>query len=97
MIDWKVFAATFGTVFLAELGDKTQIATFGAAAARQSAPWSVFLGSAAALVACSAIAVAAGTALGRVIPVVWLERVGATLLVGLGLWMLVRSFAGTAQ
>ncbi len=97
MIDWKVFVATFGTVFLAELGDKTQIATLGAAAARQATPWSVFLGSAAALVACSAIAVVVGAALSRAVPIVWLERAGAALLVVLGAWMLVRSFAGGAE
>lgn len=95
-MDWKVFAATFAAIFLAELGDKTQIATFGAAAGSQGSHWSVFLGSAAALVACSAIAVLAGAALGKVVSVVWLERIGSVLLIGLGAWMLWRSFSGDA-
>ena len=56
-MDWKILASTFGVVFLAELGDKTQLATFGVAAASGSGKWSVFVGSALALVASSAIAV----------------------------------------
>jgi Ca2+/H+ antiporter, TMEM165/GDT1 family len=91
--DWKVLVATFGTVFLAELGDKTQIATFSAAANLEGRRWAVFLGSASALVACSALAVLGGAALQRVVPIVWLERVGAVLLVAVGLWMLWGSFA----
>lgn len=93
-MDWKVMAATFGTVFLAELGDKTQIATFSAAANLEGRRWAVFLGSAAALVACSAMAVLGGAALQRVIPLVWLERVGAVLLLVVGAWMLWASFSG---
>lgn len=96
-MDWKVFAATFTAIFLAELGDKTQIATFGAAAGSQGSHWTVFLGSASALVACSAIAVLAGAALGKVVPVLWLERVGSVLLIGLGAWMLWKSFAQGAE
>lgn len=92
-MDWKLFAATFTTIFLAELGDKTQLATFGAAAGQRGRAWTVFFGSASALVACSAIAVVAGAALGKLIPAIWLERVGAVLLIGLGGWMLWRSFA----
>lgn len=92
-MDWKVVMATFTTVFLAELGDKTQLATFGAAASVKGSKWDVFCGSAAALVACSAIAVLAGAALGKVVPLVWLERVGSILLIALGAWMLWRSFA----
>ena len=91
-MDWKVFAATFSTIFLAELGDKTQLATFGAAAGKQGHGWTVFAGSASALVACSAMAVVAGSALGKVVPVLWLERVSAVLLVGLGVWMLAGTF-----
>lgn len=91
-MDWKLFAATFTTIFLAELGDKTQLATFAAAASSSSGRFAVFLGSAAALVACSALAVVAGAALGKAVPLHWLERIGGVLLIALGAWTLWRSW-----
>jgi putative Ca2+/H+ antiporter (TMEM165/GDT1 family) len=91
-MDWKLFGAVFTTVFLAELGDKTQLATFGAASASDSGRLTVFLGSAAALVACSALAVVAGAAIGKVAPLVWLERLGGLLFVVLGVWTIWKSF-----
>jgi Ca2+/H+ antiporter, TMEM165/GDT1 family len=94
-MDWKLFAATFTTIFVAELGDKTQLAAFGAAAMSQGGRWTVFAGSAAALVATSALAVAAGASLGKAVPLVWLERAGGVLFVGLGVWTLWKSFAQT--
>ncbi|HXI78391.1 MAG TPA: TMEM165/GDT1 family protein, partial [Steroidobacteraceae bacterium] len=57
---WKVFTMTFGVVFLAELGDKTQLATLLLASEQPGARWAVFLGSACALVLAAAIGVLAG-------------------------------------
>ena len=48
-MDWKVFWVTFGAIFLAEMGDKTQLAAL-TMAAETRLPLSVFLGAAAALV-----------------------------------------------
>jgi hypothetical protein len=48
-MDWKVFWVTFGTLFLAEMGDKTQLAAL-TMAAETRLPLSVFLGGSAALV-----------------------------------------------
>ena len=87
-MDWRIFATTFTAVFVAELGDKTQLATFGLAAASAGGRLSVFLGSAAALVCTSLIAVLAGAAIGKLVPAIWLERAGGALMVGLGLWVL---------
>ncbi len=84
----RLLAATFVTVFVAELGDKTQIATFGLAARSDGDRVSVFVGSALALVTTSLIAVLAGAALGRLIPPVWLERIGGVIFLGLGVWTL---------
>ncbi len=92
-MDWKLCASTFGVVFLAELGDKTQLTTFGLAASGRGGRLAVFVGSAAALVATSAIAVAAGAAIGQVVSARWLERIGGAAFVVLGLFMLRRSFA----
>lgn len=47
-MDWKLVAATFGMVFLAELGDKTQLLVFNLAA-QHRAPWAVVLGASLAL------------------------------------------------
>jgi len=91
-MDWKLFATTFLAIFLAELGDKTQLATFGAAAASEGARLTVFLASSCALVLCSAVAVGAAAWLGRAVPVMWLERAGALLFIVLGCWFMWRSF-----
>jgi putative Ca2+/H+ antiporter (TMEM165/GDT1 family) len=58
-MDWRVTLTTFGIIFLAELGDKTQIAAM-TMAAQKKRPWEVFLGASVALVAVSAIGVVIG-------------------------------------
>lgn len=86
-MDWKLLASTFGSIFLAELGDKTQLATLSLAAGGSSR-WVVFAGSAAALVTTSAIAVLAGEALSRVVSPVWLKRGAGVLFLMLGVLFL---------
>jgi putative Ca2+/H+ antiporter (TMEM165/GDT1 family) len=86
-MDWKLMITTFGAVFLAELGDKTQLATFSAASAGGSR-WAVFAGAAGALVATSAIAVLGGAALGRVVPPTLLKRAAGVAFVLIGAWVL---------
>ena len=54
-----VFSSTFITIFLAEMGDKTQLVTLLMSAESQS-PWIVFIGSALALIATSLIGVSIG-------------------------------------
>lgn len=61
-----LFAKTFSLVFLAEMGDKTQLAAFTLAASTPGGKWAVFLGSAVALALTSLIAVLAGDALSRI-------------------------------
>lgn len=87
-MDFKVFFATFGMIFLAELGDKTQLATLTFAAESKSR-LSVFLGSAGALALTSLLAVALGSFINRFIPPNYI-RVGAgVLFIVLGGWMLL--------
>jgi len=87
---WKLFLSTFAAIFVAELGDKTQLATLSLAAGNSSR-WSVFGGSAAALVATSAIAVLAGEAVARVVPPIWLQRGAGAIFLVLGALFLLRA------
>ncbi|MHA7872373.1 MAG: TMEM165/GDT1 family protein [Hyphococcus sp.] len=73
------FFTVFVTVFLAELGDKTQLATVLFAADSAQPKWTVFAAATAALTASSAIAVLAGAAADR-----WLTMLPLKLLAGLG-------------
>lgn len=84
---FQILATTFATVFLAELGDKTQLATLSFASGNES-KLAVFLGSACALVATSAIAVLLGSTLGRFINPVYLKIGGGALFIILGVMML---------
>jgi len=88
-MDWKTLFSTFGAIFVAELGDKTQLATLSLAAGART-KWSVFAGSALALVATSAIAVLAGTAVTRVVPAHWLRRIAGAVFIALGLLYIAR-------
>lgn len=86
-MDWRLFATTFAAVFLAEMGDKTQLATLSLAAG--GSRWVVFAASALALVATSAIAVLAGEAVARHVPPTVVRRAAGALFVVLGLVFLV--------
>jgi putative Ca2+/H+ antiporter (TMEM165/GDT1 family) len=86
-MDWKLALTTFGAVFLAELGDKTQLATLTFAGAGSSR-WAVFIGSACALVASSAVAVLVGDAIARVVPPATLKRAAGAFFIVIGLWVL---------
>lgn len=60
-MDWKIFITIFIAVFIAELGDKTQIATMLFATDKEVSKYTVFLAASAALVVASAIGVLAGS------------------------------------
>jgi len=87
-----LLASTFVTVFLAELGDKTQIATL-LLSAQSGKPWLVFVGAATALVASSLLGVLAGRWLARWLPPQRLERLAGGLMLILGGWLGLRSAA----
>jgi len=88
-MDWKLLVSTFTAIFIAELGDKTQLAAVSFSAG-SSSKWTVFLGSALALVASSAIAVAGGEALSRFISPIWLRRIAGVVFVAMGILFLAR-------
>ena len=66
-MEWKLFATVFGAIFIAEMADKTQLVTLLFSADKNVSKWTVFFGSALALVLASAIGVAAGSLLSQVI------------------------------
>ncbi|SHK43161.1 Uncharacterized protein family UPF0016 [Desulfatibacillum alkenivorans DSM 16219] len=90
MFDIKILFSTFIMVFLAELGDKTQLATMGFAAESKSMV-SVFIGSALALCLSSALAVLAGAWIAKHVSQDAIRMTAGGLFVFLGLWMLVFS------
>jgi len=87
-MDLKVLLTTFGMIFIAELGDKTQLATFSFAAESKS-PLAVFLGSAGALVLTSLLAVILGAGVSRLIPANYIKTGAGVLFILLGLWMVL--------
>jgi putative Ca2+/H+ antiporter (TMEM165/GDT1 family) len=81
-----VFLTTFTTVFLAELGDKTQLAAL-LLSAESGRPVVVFVGASLALISSSLVGVVLGRWLARVVPPHQLERGAGILMIALGLWL----------
>ncbi len=89
-MDWKLVASAFGLLFLAEMGDKTQLAVF-TLSARYENPWSVFIGASLGLAAVTFIGAFFGHLMTRFVPSQYLQ-VGAGLLFGgIGVAILFRA------
>jgi len=86
-MDWKIFGTAFLTLFLAELGDKTQLAVITMTSSTESKV-SVFLGAASALVAVTLLGVVFGGVLSQYIPTEWLQRIVAVAFIVIGVLML---------
>jgi putative Ca2+/H+ antiporter (TMEM165/GDT1 family) len=84
---WTVFVSTFATIFLAELGDKTQVATL-LMSAESGKPWIVFLGAGTALVATSLLGVLVGRWLARRVSPRTLDTAAGAMLLLITLWLL---------
>ncbi|MGC9348031.1 MAG: TMEM165/GDT1 family protein [Anaerolineae bacterium] len=84
--DWRAFGATFSLLFLAELGDKTQLAVLGLTG-NQSTAWITFLAGALALMVVTAIGVLGGAKLCEWIPERLLLRISAAAFVVMGVLM----------
>jgi putative Ca2+/H+ antiporter (TMEM165/GDT1 family) len=87
----KLIISSFVMIFLAELGDKTQISTFALAADTRSM-LSVFLGASSALVLTSLLAVVLGGVIGRFVPDKLIKIVSAAVFIGFGVLTLVETF-----
>ena len=88
-MDWKIFLATFGAVFLAELADKTQLVGIGMSA-KSGKPLTVWFGSVAAYVIVTAVTVLIGATLGKYIKPDLIRYVGASLFMLIGALMFLR-------
>ena len=90
-MDLRILLTTFGIIFLAEMGDKTQLAAMTMAADSKK-PWSVFIGASVALAAVSLLGVLVGSVVGDYVPLVWVKRVAATAFIVIGVLMLMGKF-----
>jgi putative Ca2+/H+ antiporter (TMEM165/GDT1 family) len=86
-MDWKVFFATFGAVFVAELADKTQLVGISMAS-KSGKPIVVWCGSVAAYMVVTVISVLIGLAASKFIKPEIIRYVGATLFIVMGILML---------
>lgn len=85
-MDLKTFAMVFGTVFLAELGDKTQLATVLFASKEAVSLFAVFLGASLALIIATLIAVAAGSVISNWVDTRVLSYIAGAGFIVIGIW-----------
>lgn len=89
-MDWQLLGLSFITVFLSELGDKSQLATIALSGSSKS-PRAVFLGTAGALLLTSLLAVLAGAGAAQLLPVRLVKAIAAVGFVFLAVRLLWRS------
>jgi putative Ca2+/H+ antiporter (TMEM165/GDT1 family) len=90
-MELKALAVVFGTVFLAELGDKTQLATLLFSARNPNARLLVFLAAAAGLVLAAAIGVLAGAFVAQHVNTKVLARIAGVAFIVIGAWTIWRA------
>jgi putative Ca2+/H+ antiporter (TMEM165/GDT1 family) len=90
-MDLRVLFTTFGIIFLAEMGDKTQLAAM-TMAAQTKKPWAVFIGASVALAAVSGLGVIVGSLIGDYVPLIWVKRTAAIAFIAIGVLMLSGKF-----
>ena len=90
-MDWKLFLTVFASVFIAELGDKTQLATMLFAADKEASKYTVFISASLALIVASAIGVLAGSLLSEYLNPKFLRYIAGTGFIVIGLYILFRA------
>lgn len=90
-MDLKLLFTVFATIFIAELGDKTQLATLLFASGKEVSRFSVFLGAALALIAASAVAVLAGSFISQYVSEKQLNLIAGLGFIAIGIWTLLRA------
>lgn len=88
---WKTIISTFFLIFLAELGDKTQLSTM-LLASKSNSIWYVFIGSAIALILSSLVGVLAGSVINKYIPQVYIQICSGIAFIIIGSLLLAGKF-----
>jgi len=91
-INWQVLFLAFSTLFIAEMGDKTQLAVFSLVA-DSKAPLSVFIGASLALAVVTLIGVLFGGLVSKYVPTQYMKLGAGILFVGIGFYTLWESFS----
>ena len=87
-MDWKIFLSTFVTIFLAEMGDKTQFAAMAASSASKST-WTVLLAVILGLSCAGVIGVVFGRAIADIVSPNMIKYISGSLFIMAGLWILL--------
>jgi putative Ca2+/H+ antiporter (TMEM165/GDT1 family) len=90
-MDWKLLFTVFATIFVAEIGDKTQLATVLYASGADASMLSVFLGASLALILTSALGVLIGSALSHYVHPKYLAWVVGVGFIAVGIWTIVKA------
>ena len=90
-MDWRVVLTTFWVIFLAEMGDKTQLAAM-TMSSQTRRPWAVLIGASLGLVCVSAIGVVVGSVLNQYLPLEWIKRASAIAFIVIGVLILLGKF-----
>ena len=90
-MELQLFLTVFGTVFLAELGDKTQLATLLFASKEGTSLWLVFAAASLALITTSALGVLAGSAVATVLDPKILSYAAGAGFIAIGLWTILQA------
>ena len=90
-MDLKVLFVVFGTVFLAELGDKTQLATVLFASKPEVSLVTVFIGASLALILSSLLAVAAGSVISQYVNPRYLSYIAGAGFIVIGIWTIAQA------
>jgi len=90
-MDWKIFLTIFVSVFIAELGDKTQLATMLFAADKDVSKYTVFFAASAALIVATAVGVLAGSFLSEYINEKYLHYIAGVGFIAIGIFTLYKA------
>jgi putative Ca2+/H+ antiporter (TMEM165/GDT1 family) len=87
----KLLLTVFASVFIAELGDKTQLATLLFASGKEVSKLTVFVGASLALILASGIGVLAGSLLSQFVSEKQLHYIAGIGFIGIGIWTLIKA------
>ena len=90
-MDLKILSTVFTSVFIAELGDKTQLATMLFASDKETSKLTVFLGASMALIVTSALGVVAGSLISQYVNEKTLNYIAGIGFIAIGIWTLIKA------